>query len=437
VSTLVSTSKKSEPEPRVIRYRPYGQARDLFTRHNPELVICGPAGTGKSRACLEKLHLCAAKYPGARILMLRKSLASLKTSGLVTFDSQVRPHLDGVIFRGETAKRSPEYRYSNGSVIIIGGMDKPGKVMSAEYDLIYVQEATELREEEWEALTTRLRNGKMPYQQLLADCNPDGPTHWLKRRADAGKITLLESRHEDNPTITAAYLAKLDALTGVRYLRLRKGLWAAAEGIVYEGWDRALHLIPRFPIPADWPRYWSVDFGYTNPFVWHAWARDHDGRLFCYREIYRTQRLVEDHCRTIKQVTQGEPLPRAILCDHDAEDRATMEAHLEMSTQPATKTISPGIQAVQSRLRLAGDGKPRLYFLQDSLVERDPALVDAHKPGSTVEEFESYIWDVSNGRKHGEVPVDKHNHGMDAMRYQVAYHDLEPRGMERIPSIRG
>jgi len=431
---LVSPSKKFNT--RIIRYRPYGQARDLFVRHDPELVICGPAGTGKSRACLEKLHLVASKYPGVRILILRKSLASLKSSGLVTFDTKVQPHLDGVIFRGDTAKRSAEYRYPNGSVIVIGGLDKPGKVMSADYDMIYVQEATELTENEWEYLTTRLdRNTAMPYAQLLADCNPDSPTHWLKLRADAGKTTMLESRHEDNPTVTSAYLARLDALTGVRYLRLRLGLWAAAEGMVYEGWDRAIHLIPRFPIPAEWPRYWDVDFGYTNPFVWHAWAEDPDGRLFCYREIYHTQRLVEDHCKTIKQVTKDEPLPRAIAVDHDAEDRATMETHLGMMTLAATKAISPGIQAVASRLRLAGDGRARLFFLMDSLVERDQALVDARKPTCTTEEFESYIWDVSNGRKHGETPVDKNNHGMDGMRYQVAYHDLEPQTVQYIPSL--
>jgi PBSX family phage terminase large subunit len=432
-----SLSKKSERTPLVIQYWPRGQARDLFVTHAPELVISGPAGTGKSRACLEKVHLCASKYPNARILMLRKSLSSLKTSGLVTFDSQIRPNLDGVVFRGETAKRSPEYRYPNGSVIVIGGLDKPGKVMSAEYDMIYVQEATELQERDWEALSTRLRNGKMPYQQLIGDCNPDAPTHWLKLRADNGKTKMLESRHEDNPMVTPEYLARLDALTGVRYSRLRLGQWAAAEGMVYEGWDRAIHLVNRFAIPADWPRYWDIDFGYTNPFVWQAWAEDPDGRLFRYKEIYFTQRLVEDHCRTIKEVTKGEPLPRAIICDHDAEGRATLETHLGMMTLAATKTISPGIQAVQARLRLAGDGRARLFFLMDSLVERDHSLANAGKPTCTEEEFESYIWDLTNGRNKGETPVDKNNHGMDTSRYMVAYRDLTTDTVQYVPSIYG
>jgi hypothetical protein len=45
---------------------------------------------------------------------------------------------------------------------MIGGMDKPTKIMSSEYDFIYVQEAIELTETDWENLTTRLRNGRCP-----------------------------------------------------------------------------------------------------------------------------------------------------------------------------------------------------------------------------------------------------------------------------------
>ena len=110
---------------------------------------------------------------------------------------------------------------------------------------IYVQEATEITEDEWEHLTTRLRRAVAPYQQIIGCCNPAGPNHWLKKRAEAGRLTLIASAHEDNPLLYdekagaytetgKAYLAKLDALTGVRYQRLRQGLWVAAEGMVFE-----------------------------------------------------------------------------------------------------------------------------------------------------------------------------------------------------------
>jgi hypothetical protein len=432
-----------------VRYTPMGASREAFTRREPELVLSGPAGTGKTRGLLEKVHLCASKYAGMRGVLLRKTNTDLVGSALVTYQRKVLHPLDGVVFFGGSNREPSAFRYPNGSEILLGGMDRSEKVMSKEFDLAYVNEGTELVEEDWEAITTRLRNGVMPYQQLLADCNPGAPSHWLKQRADANQLAMIESRHEDNPLLWdrlkgawtefgAAYIAKLDALTGVRKLRLRFGKWAAAEGMVYEGWDPKLHLVDRFEIPREWPRYWSVDFGYTNPFVWQAWAEDPDGRLHRYREIYMTHRLVEDHAKDMlravgalnadDQVDWGlpsaEPPPRAVICDHDAEDRATLERKTGLSTLAAHKSVSPGLQAVAERLRTAGDGKPRLVLLRDSLVERDQELVDMRKPTCTEEEVEAYVWDTSAGRKKGEEPFKRDDHGMDAERYLVAHFDL-------------
>jgi phage terminase large subunit len=207
-------------------------------------------------------------------------------------------------------------------VLVLGGLDKASRIMSTDYDLVFVQEAIELEENDWEALTTRLRHGVLPFQQIIADTNPDRPMHWLRRRCDRGQLLLLESRHQDNPELWdgpaqcwtargAQYIAKLDALTGPRKDRLRFGRWVQAEGAVYEGWDRRLHVIDRFAIPADWPRYWSVDFGYTNPFVCQWWAQDPDGRLYRYRELYCSQRLVEDHARRMRALSHEEPSPPA------------------------------------------------------------------------------------------------------------------------------
>jgi phage terminase large subunit len=49
------------PPPAARPYQPRGAARALLLSRAPEVLAAGPAGTGKSRACLEKVHLCAAK----------------------------------------------------------------------------------------------------------------------------------------------------------------------------------------------------------------------------------------------------------------------------------------------------------------------------------------------------------------------------------------
>lgn len=435
----------------VVRYEPRGAALQLFKTRASEVVMSGAAGTGKSLACLYRLHLAALNNPDIRCLIVRKTAVSLGATTLVTFRKKVAVEAirHGVTqWYGGSPQEAAGYRYSNGSVINVGGMDKPEKILSSEYDLVFCDEATELTITDWETIGTRLRNGQLSWQQQIAACNPAHPTHWLKQRAEAGQLTMLTSLHRDNPayvntdgTLTPQgvdYMAKLDALTGVRKLRLRDGLWASAEGIIYDEWDETVNYLDRFPIPDSWTRWWCVDFGFTNPFVLQCWAEDPDGRLYLYREIYKTKTLVEDHAKKILDIVAPrgqwtEPRPRAVICDHDAEDRATLERHLRMGTVAAKKTVSDGIQAVQTRIRRAGDGKPRLFMLRDSLVERDRELEGARRPISTHDEITGYIWDVTEGKQPKEQPVKQDDHGMDAMRYMVAERDLG--GRPRIRTL--
>lgn len=423
-------------------YRPRGACKAVFDTREPEVLVAGPAGTGKSRACLEKLHIMCLLNPGMRALIVRKTATSLTSTALVTWKQYVirEAILDGSVeYYGGSSQEPAQYRYTNGSVVIIGGMDRSTRIMSSEYDLIYVQEATELDEEDWEALTTRLRNNRVSFQQIIADCNPDRPTHWLKRRCDTYKTTMLESQHEDNPMLFTEegqltklgsdYINKLDSLSGMRYLRLRKGIWASAEGLVYETFSSA-NIKDQFKIPHEWTRYWSIDFGYNNPFVCQWWAEDHDGNLYLYREIYRTKRTVHEHAQEILSIVTRdgqwiEPRPTKIICDHDAEDRATFQKSIGLANVPAKKTKSDGIQAVQKRFQ---DG--RLFLLRSAVVGRDPELEDQKKPTSTLDEIVGYVWDMKNGVKEEPLKVD--DHGMDAMRYMVAHLDLQPKSKVRF-----
>jgi phage terminase large subunit len=427
---------------------------------------------------MEKLHAMALLNPRMRGLICRKSATSLSSTALVTWRQFVAKEAiesGDVIYYGGSAQEPASYQYKNGSVIVIGGLDKVSKIMSAEYDIIYVQEATELTENDWEALTTRLRNWKVSFQQLLADCNPQNPEHWLKMRADRGRTKLFASVHEDNPILFdhtpqprggdgssqseyritergRAYIAKLDALTGFRHKRLRLGLWVAAEGVIYEEYQSAIHIIDRkdLPtamfaptdrngIPLTWRRYWAVDFGFVHPFVCQFWAEDPDGRLYLYREIYHTHRTVAEHSKTIlslvtepiptlvqdedilKAYAKGqrrwiEPRPQTVVCDHDAEGREVLETALAMSTSPAHKSVLEGIDATIGRFKIQGDGRPRIYFLRNAVYETDPELADSKRPASTTEEIPAYVW--MNKAKEG--PLKENDDGCDSMRYMVA-----------------
>ena len=295
-------------------YHPFGAARELMTCREREVLLSGPSGTGKSMSCLQKLDLAASQVP-MRAAIVRKLRTALTQAALVTFNEKVLPPPPNAVwFHHE----DQEFRYPNGSRVVVAGLDDPRKVLSTDFDLIYVQEATELEEQDWQILLTRLRNNALSYQQLLADCNPSYPNHWLKLRVDAGQTTMLESRHEDNPQLfdhaTGAwtpfgtqYLKTLDSLTGYLHKRLRLGLWVAAEGMFFPEWSPEEHLVDWFDIPADWPRWISVDYGFAVPFCALWFARNPETRtVYVYREVYSAGFRDEQQADVIKQRNEGD-----------------------------------------------------------------------------------------------------------------------------------
>lgn len=435
-------------------------AKQLQTCEDFEVVIQGPAETGKTFAALWYVDTYLRKYPGAVGIVVRKTRASLFATVLRTFAKIC-------VMRGGDVDpyggQKPEwYDYPNGSRLYVDGLDKAEKLLSGEFDIIYGNQVEEFTVADWETLTTRAtgRAGNAPYSQVIGDCNPATQSHWLLARKS---ITLLPSYHKDNPRLYDALGAITEAgkrtlhilgnLTGVRYLRLFKGLWVSAEGAIYNEYNPDVHLCNWFVPPADWPRYAVIDFGYNNPFVCQYWALSPDDVLYMYREVYMTGVLVEDHAKHMQRLerwyfydeagnpkrdAQGRLRPNpdrepivAYIADHDAEDRATL-ARNGIDTVAAYKAVKLGIEAVQLRMRLRENHLPRLVLMRDALVEVDDTLTANHLPVRTAEEIESYVWaKAPDGQPSKEQPMKKNDHGCDAMRYLVCFIDsigqeLEP-----------
>ena len=413
------------PAPKT-HYRPYGAAEKVWTCRDREILCDGPSRTGKTRGLLEKGLLAAMKYPGARILLIRKSRASMSETVLQTFEDHVLP--SPCPWKGEASRGFREkYTLPNGSEIITGGMDHTLKIMSSEYDLILGFEATEFSESDIELLITRLSNGKMPYQQIILDCNPAGPQHWILKRVASGKMTRFPSRHQDNPRWFRngewtpegmTYLSGLDSLTGARKARLKDGKWVSAEGIVYPEFDATVHIIDQMPKGWEsWPKRRAIDFGFNDPFVC-LWGAVQDDALYIYREWYRSGMIVEDHAAKILELSRGEGYELTVA-DHDREDRETLHRH-GVETVPAVKDIDTGINGVKSRLLPGANGKPRLYILRSCLVEIDHDLQDKHRPTCLIDEMDCYAWKQHRDGNSKDEPVDRDNHAADALRYLCA-----------------
>lgn len=400
---------------------------------SPVMLLTGSAGGGKSDIAAEKLHGFMLAYPGACGLALRKAREWCKGSVKVMLESVIGDDPRVHVF-------DDRIDYDNESVIYFGGLkdkdqrealrSKRGKY--GDPDIAWMEEANAFSRQDFDEVSGRLRGNRGGWGQLILSTNPDTPTHWIfKDLMQGGQASVYYSFAKDNPLNTQAYFDRLDGMVGVQRDRLRDGKWVQAEGAIYDEYDPAIHMIDADQVPELVRRFRVIDFGYSNPFVCQWWGMDADGRLYRYRELYVTKRLVEDLTPEIIRLTGTESIEMTVS-DHDAEDRATMQRH-GVSTTAAIKDVSPGIQAVKARLKVQGDGKPRLYFVRGALVEVDPALEAEKKPTCTEEEIPGYAWQkYQDGKPNKEQPIKVNDHGCDTTRYIVAKIDGTPRASDLV-----
>jgi phage terminase large subunit len=424
----------TEASPDEAPYQPHGAALELFRSRRREVLLSGPAGTGKSRACLEKLNLIAMQKP-IRAAIVRKTRKSLTQSAMATLENKVLPRPNQVRFH----EGDQEYRYPSGARIMVAGLDDPEKIGSTEFDVVYVQEATELDEDDWAMLLRGLRNGVLSYRQIVADCNPSSPDHWLKQRCNAGECELLESTHEDNPMLYQQdgwtdfgkeYIATLDSLTGFLYQRLRLGQWVAAEGMYFTEWDPSLHVCPRFEIPPEWPRWLAVDYGFAVPFCCLWFAREPETRrIFVYRELYAAGLRDEQQAQAIVAHSGQERLNLRIL-DPSMFNLRTEQQRPSIAAvywAHGVKPVHPGMNSRKQgwaivRRALAHDsGPPRLQILNGcapNLTRTLPSMVvDPLDPED--------LADTVRGTK-------TEDHAPDAFRYGLCAEAQPPRPTEPI-----
>jgi len=407
-----------------------GNNKKIQSLENKEVILFGGAGTGKSVGNLVKIHNLCRTYPNLRVLIVRKTRESLTETGMVTFEKLLPD--DCPLTQGLKRNFRQHYKYPNGSIIVLGGLDNPIKIMSGDYDLIFVQEAGETEEADWEMLSTRLRNNSLFYQQIIGDCNPGPPDHWIKKREGRGKLTLLETKHEDNPRFYdlnkqdwtnegKEYLALLEQLSGERYWQLRHGKWTQAEGLVYEKWRDCPEEADNSNVYDDAysdyfegePVLWGVDDGYSGEFdkdgdftpdshprvILFAQER-RNGDLVIFDEIYKIKTLPEDQIKEALENPYAKP--DIAIVDRSA---ATLKGRLYddnyIMYENSKGTIDEGVKELRSWIAPDQNGHRRLIIHTRCKYLR--------------REMVSYV----NG-KDGK-PLKKKDHGPDVLRYLVMY----------------
>ena len=407
----------------------YLPAQDEFMEAlEEELLYSGAFGAGKSRIGCEKCLYLALKYPNNYGLITRKRFNDIKFTTMIVFFRDVVPpalkEADGYDWN----KTDSILTLPNGSQVVFRGLDDPGKIASMELGYAFVDEATEISEEDWDMINGRLRLKASPFYQIFGATNPGPPRHWLYQRfvvhPEEGVHRFLTSNALQNYFLPPEYIKRISRYKGRYYDRYVLGKWVGFEGTVYDNWDSKVNICRRFDLPIDWPRWRVVDFGFVNPFTCEWWTRNPEtGDWYMYKELYKTQTIVEDHAKVILEhsmlITGVPEKYERTYCDWDAEDRITLGRHGVPATN-ARKDVSPGIQTCYE---LIGGGK--IHVFEDCLIEEDQLLLDAKKPTSMLDEVYIYEWAVPPAKgKPGEKSIKEEpkkfwDHGMDAMRMLI------------------
>lgn len=287
------------------RETPNPRQQAFFRAEAANIAYGGARGGGKSWAMRRKLVLLAMRYPGLKLLLLRRTLPELRANHILPLQRELAGY---AAWSG--AERA--FRFPNGSRLVMGYCDSDSdcaQYQGQEYEVIGFEEATNFEPDWLTFIATCLRTTRTDFvPRIYYTCNPGGPGHaYIKRlfidRAfrdgeDPADYVFIPAKVYDNQVLMQrdpGYLKRLEALPPARRRAHLEGDWNVYEGQVFAEWrddpahyadGKWTHVIEPFDIPNTWRVYRSFDFGYAKPFSVGWWAVDFDERLYRILELY-------------------------------------------------------------------------------------------------------------------------------------------------------
>ncbi len=281
-----------------------------------ERFVCygGARGGGKSWAVRKKAGLMAMTYPGIRILFLRRTLADLRENHL----SHLLADLEGL---AKYRELDSKFTFSNGSSLKLGYCDHEKDVehfQGQEYDVIFLDEATQFTEWMFLMLTACLRGANDFPKRMYLTCNPGGVGHgWVKRLfidrdyrsgERAADYRFIPARVYDNAALVKndpGYVQMLENLPEDLRRAWLEGDWNAFAGQYFKEWRRNVHVLRPFAVPAHWRRYAALDYGLDMLAALFI-AVAPDGKAYVYKEVYRPGLIGSEAAAALREAADGE-----------------------------------------------------------------------------------------------------------------------------------
>lgn len=242
------------------------------------------------------------------------------------------------------------------------------------------------------------------------NCNPAGPSHWFYRKfilkCRKKRLMYLHFTMKDNLTLSKRIRERYEAqYTGVFYQRYILGLWVAAEGLIFDMFNKVKHIIKKMP-ELEGEYYVSTDYGIQNATVFLLWRKEKDSKRWICLKEWRYSGREKKKQKTVKQLADGmEQMlngikPEKVIVDPSASALIVELRQRGYTCMKANNDVLEGIEDVATMLN-------------------DCNLAFTNECKDTIEEFGQYCWDEKAADRGEDKPIKVNDHSMDAVRYFV------------------
>ena len=241
------------------------------------------------------------------------------------------------------------------------------------------------------------------------NCNPAGPFHWFKvnwiDKVIEKNLIYLHFTMDDNLSLSESIKERYKKQwSGVFYDRYILGLWAVAEGIIYDMFDKSKNVIESFK-DLTTQKYVSCDYGTQNAMVFLLWEKGTDDIWYCTNEYYysgrdkKKQKTDSEYADDLVEFI-GDKKIKQIVVDPSAASFITELKKRKFRVKKAKNDVANGIREVATTLN-----QNRIKFYDVCKM--------------TIKEFATYAWDSKASERGEEKPLKENDHCMDAVRYFV------------------
>lgn len=370
----------------------------FLTQSNTRLCIAdGAVRSGKTFIFNIRWLDYIANGPAGVLMMVGKTIRTLENNVLMASPGGLFEMIGEGNYRYN--RSTGELWIGKRKIICIGANDEAseGKIRGLTLAGALVDECTLIPQN---FLMQLLARCSVKNAQLFWNCNPDSPMHFIKQDFIdnpklAGKVKTFSFLMEDNPALDPDYVEDLKLLySGVWYKRMIQGLWVQAEGLIYDMFDPAIHVVKTLPEKFD--RYYiACDYGTQNPCVFLLFGVIGQASYLIKEYYYdgrasQRQKTDDEYCNDFEAFTQGYKLS-GIAVDPSAASFIAALRKRKFLVTPAKNDVLDGIRTVSTYIAL------NRFYVHESCKH-------------TIKEFASYSWDLKASRNGEDKPLKENDH---------------------------